>query len=146
VPNTVYWQVEVSKPNNLYENFSNLAGSIFLLALVAIAKLKARVRDADLTHEIVQRINHLLRAPAPGVYESCLLVGTLLTFNATDCTLGNAVVNDIIPAIAILRQRHHIPFPIMFSPGLLFSNGVLPVVEISDLERSDEFFDNITFK
>jgi hypothetical protein len=63
-----------------------------------------------------------------------------------DYTLGQAVVNDVIPAIEILRQRHRVLLPTMLSSQLLFSHGVLPIVEISDLERSDEFFDRITFK
>lgn len=66
VPNTLYWQVEVSKANHLYWIFSNLAGTVFLLALVAITKLRSRVRNADLTHKVVQHINHHLRVPAPG--------------------------------------------------------------------------------
>lgn len=113
--------------------------------MVAIAELKTRVRDADLTHEIVQRINHLLRAPAAG--GSFVIVGILLMFKVlTDYTLGQAVINDIIPAIAILRRRHRIRFPTLFTSQLLFSTGVLHFIEISDLERSDEFFDKITFK
>jgi hypothetical protein len=60
--------------------------------------------------------------------------------------LGRAVIEDIIPAIAMLRQRHRVLFPTMFSSQLLLSNGVPPFVEISDLERSDEFFDKITFE
>jgi hypothetical protein len=40
-------------------------GSIFMLAIAAVAKLKLRVRDVELTHEVVQRINHLMRDPHP---------------------------------------------------------------------------------
>jgi len=116
-----------------------------LLAVAAIAKLKARVRDTDLTHEVVQRINLLLRAPALGRNVECYLLSCAHTL-LSDSTLGQAVVNDIVPAIAILRQRHRMLFPTMFSSNLLLSNGVPPFVEISDLERSDEFFDRITFE
>lgn len=137
--------MEVSESKLLSGIFSKLAGTVFILALAAVAKLKARVRDSDLTHEVVQRINHLLRAPAEGEYGSRFLNGKLLTYRP-DCALGKAVVNDVIPAIALLQQRHHISFTTMFSSTLLFSNGVFPEVQISDLERSDELFDKITFK
>jgi len=41
-------------------------GSIFLLMIMAVAKLKSRVRDAELTSEVVQRISQLMRNPRPG--------------------------------------------------------------------------------
>jgi hypothetical protein len=69
----------------------------------------------------------------------------LLTFSL-ETPLGQVVLQDIIPAIAILRQRHRILFPSIFSTNLLLSSGVPPVAEISDLQRSDEFFDKISFK
>jgi len=50
---------------------SELPGSVFLLAVAAIAKLKTRVRDTDLTHEVDQRINLLLQAPALGTDIDC---------------------------------------------------------------------------
>ena len=80
VPNTVYWQVEVSETKFPCGIFSKLAGTVFLLALVAVAKLKARVCDSGLTHEFVQWIKYLLRVPAWGVYESRFLNGNLLTY------------------------------------------------------------------
>jgi hypothetical protein len=59
-------------------------------------------------------------------------------------SLGKTVIEDIIPAVSILRQRHQITYPLMFSMEFLVSNRLPPTVEASDLERSDEFFDKIT--
>jgi hypothetical protein len=59
------------------ERISLFPGSLFLLALVAVAKLKARVRDADLTPEVVLRINHLLRAPAMSTLMLLFLINYL---------------------------------------------------------------------
>lgn len=48
---------------NALINLSCLSGSIFLLVIAAVAKLKSRVRDVELTSEIVQRISQLMRNP-----------------------------------------------------------------------------------
>jgi hypothetical protein len=56
------------------------------------------------------------------------------------------VVQDIIPAISLLRQQFRITFSTLFNQGLLFSRGVIPEIEAGDFERSDEFFNSITFK
>jgi hypothetical protein len=56
------------------------------------------------------------------------------------------VVQDIIPAISLLRQQYRMTFSTLFSQGLLFSRGVIPEIEAGGFERSDEFFDSITFK
>jgi hypothetical protein len=34
----------------------------------------------------------------------------------------------------------------LFSQSLLLSRGVIPEIEAGDFERSDEFFNSITFK
>lgn len=43
------------------ERISLFPGSLFLLAIVAVVKLKARVCDVDLISEVVQYINYLLQ-------------------------------------------------------------------------------------
>jgi hypothetical protein len=103
------------------------------------------IRDVDLTPEVVQCINHLLRAPATGMARLLASWDFLMSFSP-ETNFGESVVKDIIPAIAILHAHHRITFPTAFSMNLLLSHGVPPFVEISDLEHSDEFFDKLTFK
>lgn len=47
-----------------------LLGSIFLLAIMAVAKERARVRDGEITEDIWLRFNYILRCPVPGVFLS----------------------------------------------------------------------------
>jgi hypothetical protein len=70
----------------------------------------------------------------------------ILTKLFLEDTLGTLVIQDIIPAITMLRQQFRVLFSTIFSQELLFSNGVIPVVEGGDLVRSDEFFNAITYK
>jgi hypothetical protein len=56
------------------------------------------------------------------------------------------IIQDIIPAVSLLRQQFRLTFSTFFSEGLLFSRGVIPEIEAGDFERSDEFFNSITFK
>ena len=60
--------------------------------------------------------------------------------------LGKLVIQDIIPAISMLRQQFRFLFSTIFSQELLFSKGVIPEVEAGDFLRSDQFFDSITYK
>jgi len=60
--------------------------------------------------------------------------------------LGKLVIQDIIPAISVLRQQFRFLFSTIFSQELLFSKGVIPEVEAGDFLRSDQFFDSITYK
>lgn len=64
-----------------------------------------------------------------------------------DDNLGKLVIQDIIPAIAHLRQKHRLMFSAFFQPDLMFSSGIVPdIVEVGDLLRSDEFFNSIQYK
>ncbi|KIM35959.1 hypothetical protein M413DRAFT_32093 [Hebeloma cylindrosporum] len=101
------------------------AGSLFFLVVIAAAGLRGKIRK--LTHDIVIRLQHLIRCPDPNI------------------PLGKAVVNDIIPAIAVLRKKNRITFTSLFNNNLLVSHGVLPDLEASDLTLSDQFFDSLTF-
>ena len=69
-----------------------------------------------------------------------------LLMDMLDDLLGQQVIETIIPAISILRERHRVAFATLLNQEILFSKGVCPEIEISDLVRSDEFFDVITFK
>ncbi|KAF8956392.1 hypothetical protein BDZ97DRAFT_1925585 [Flammula alnicola] len=107
--------------------FCLLAGgaSFFILAIAAAANLRSNIRN--LTHDIILRINYLLRCPNP------------------DHTLGKLVIQDIIPVIALSRTQFRVAFSTMFTQELLISRGVLPEIEAGDLQRSDEFFNSITY-
>jgi len=70
----------------------------------------------------------------------------LNTYVSIDIPLGKAVIKDIIPAIAKLRMDNRITFNSLFTTRLLFSHGILPDLDASDLMRSDAFFDSLTFK
>lgn len=63
-----------------------------------------------------------------------------------DIPLGKAVINDIIPAIAKLRTNNRITFNSLFNDSLLSYCGVQPGFEASDLTKTDDFFDSLTFK
>lgn len=65
---------------------------------------------------------------------------------STDTDYGQLVIQDIIPAIAALRQSYRMTFSSMLSEVLLIKLGILPTIEIGDLEESDRLFDNLTFK
>ena len=47
-------------------SYDNL-GTLFLLAILAVAQLRTYVRHKEITHEVVMRINHLLRCPKPSM-------------------------------------------------------------------------------
>ena len=64
----------------------------------------------------------------------------------TDTECGQLVIQDIIPAIAAMRQDYRMSFSSMLSETLLTQLGILPTVEIGNLEESDRLFDNLTFK
>lgn len=56
------------------------------------------------------------------------------------------MINDIIPAIALLRKNNRITFISLFNSNLLLSRGILPDLDASDFTKSDGFFDSLTFK
>jgi len=64
----------------------------------------------------------------------------------TDHVLGKLIIEDIIPTIDLLRRRFRATFSSMFNQELLYRCGVFPEVEAGDLQRSDEFFNSITYK
>jgi hypothetical protein len=64
------------RPRILSTNLSYPSGSIFLLAILAVAKLRSRVRDVELTSEIVQRISQLMRNPRQGTLPIIVSFGT----------------------------------------------------------------------
>ncbi|KIM44289.1 hypothetical protein M413DRAFT_25716 [Hebeloma cylindrosporum] len=101
------------------------AGSIFFLVIIAAAGLQGKIRK--LTHDVVMRLQHLIRCPDPNI------------------PLGKAMMNDIIPAIAALRKNNRITFISLFNNNLLLSHGTPPDIEASDFTKSDEFFDSLTF-
>lgn len=41
-------------------------GTIFLLAIIAVAQLRSYVRHKQISHDVVMKINHLLRSPKSG--------------------------------------------------------------------------------
>ncbi len=56
---------------------------------------------------------------------------------------GKLVINDIIPAVAMMRERYRISFSAIY--GKPFSNreAAPEAVEIGDLDHSDAFFNSI---
>lgn len=63
-----------------------------------------------------------------------------------DHVLGKLIIHDIIPVIDLLRQKFRATFSSMFNQQLLLDCGVIPEIEAGDLQRSDEFFNFITYK
>jgi len=59
--------------------------------------------------------------------------------------LGETVIKDFIPAIALLRKAYNFKFKTLFSTSALVTQSGSHLC-ISDVERSDAFFDSITFK
>jgi len=41
-------------------------GTIFLLAIIALAQLRSYVWHKQISHDVVMKINHLLRSPKSG--------------------------------------------------------------------------------
>jgi len=119
-------------------------GSVFILAIAAAADTRSMIRNY-LTHDIVIRINYLLRCPNSGKCRPSKQL-TCLSNEFLDHVLGKLIMEDIIPVIDILRRKYRATFSSMFNQELLFSRGVIPEVEAGDLLRSDEFFDSITYK
>ena len=119
-------------------------GSVFILAIAAAADTRSTIRNY-LTHDVVIRINYLLRCPNSGKCPPSKQL-TRLSNEFLDHVLGKLIIEDIIPVIDILRRKYRATFSSMFNQELLFSRGVIPEVEAGDLLRSDEFFDSITYK
>lgn len=115
--------------------------TIYLLAMVAGGNYRSKIRS--LTHDQLLRINYLLRCPNPG---KLVIFDHFISESIPEHPLGKLVIQDIIPAIELLRKRQRIRFSTMFSQELLFGKGVIPGVEFGELQRSDEFFDSITYK
>jgi hypothetical protein len=69
--------------------------------------------------------------------------------NPTDLSigdeLGETVIKDFIPAIALLRRSYNFKFKTLFSTSAFVTESSSHLW-ISDVERSDTFFDSITFK
>jgi hypothetical protein len=119
-------------------------GTIFLLVVIAAAGLRGKIRK--ITHDVVIRLQHLIRCPDSSKFLNSKSMIYLITYDSIDIPLGKAVIEDIIPAIAKLRMDNRITFDSLFTTRLLFSHGILPGLNTSDLMRSDEFFDSLTFK
>ena len=97
------------------------------------------------TYNIILKINYLLRCPNSGRCQpSNQLTNSLNEF--LDHVLGKLVIQDIIPTIDLLRWQFRATFSSMFTQELLFSCGVIPEIEAGHLERSNEFFNSITYK
>lgn len=121
-----------------------MLGSLFILAIAAAAGLRPTIRG--LSHDIILRINYLLRCPNPGMLSTYATHIHTEYIALADHPLGKMIIQDIIPAISLLRQQFRITFSTLFSQSLLLSRGVIPEIEAGDFERSDEFFNSITFK
>ncbi|KAF8868750.1 hypothetical protein CPB84DRAFT_1857181 [Gymnopilus junonius] len=125
---TVLKSIKTQKtPRTLATYVSDAAKFCLLAAGAIVAATGLRSDMRGLMHDIVLRINYLLRCPNP------------------DNSLGKLVIQDIIPVISILRGKFHITLSTLFSLELLISKGVIPEIEAGALERSDEFFDSITY-
>ena len=133
-----------SKSPHFHRCIDDFIGTLFILAIAAAADTRSTIRNY-LTHDIVLRINYLLRSPNPGRCQYSNQVTRSLN-DFLDHTLGKLVIQDIIPAIDLLRHRFRTTFSSMFYQELLYSHGVIPDVEAGDLQRSDEFFNSITYK
>ena len=118
--------------------------TIFILAFAASGGMLSKIRQ--LPHDVVLRVYYLLRSPNPGARSR----RTCLIFYAhtavLDHPLGKLVIQDIIPAVRAMQKRCDLVFGRMFNESLLISYGALPFKRAGDMTRSDEFFDNITFK
>lgn len=147
--NFVYWLEGVCiyfifKFLDFYSCIDDYLGTLFILAIAAAADTRSKIRNY-LTHDIVLRINYLLRCPNPSRCRPSNQVTHYLN-EFLDHVLGKLVIHDIIPAIDLLRRRFRATFSSMFNQELLFSCGVIPEIEAGDLQRSDEFFNSITYK
>jgi len=60
--------------------------------------------------------------------------------------VGVAVVNNLVPAIACLRQIYSLKVSCVFTPRYLQSQGAPDDLKFSDLERSDALFDSFILK
>ena len=116
--------------------------SFFILVIASSANLRSKIRG--LTHDMILRINYLLRCPNPRMFR--FFIYEIPTKPFPEEPLGKLVIQDIIPAISVLRQQFRFLFSTIFSQELLFSKGVIPEVEAGDFLRSDQFFDSITYK
>ncbi|KAF8870024.1 hypothetical protein CPB84DRAFT_1855840 [Gymnopilus junonius] len=103
------------------------AGSVYLLVILAAAGMKTKIRCIAM--DMILRLHHAIRRPLEGETEE----------------VGKAVIEDLIPAISMLREQFDVRFKTMFSMTLLLEEQTLPNLLASNLVKSDKFFDSITF-
>ncbi|KAF8870026.1 hypothetical protein CPB84DRAFT_1754688 [Gymnopilus junonius] len=105
----------------------SIQGSVYLLVILAAAGMKTKIRCIAM--DMILRLHHAIRRPLEGETEE----------------VGKAVIEDLIPAISMLREQFDVRFKTMFSMTLLLEEQTLPNLLASNLVKSDKFFDSITF-
>ncbi|KAF8899533.1 hypothetical protein CPB84DRAFT_1747880 [Gymnopilus junonius] len=103
------------------------AGSVYLLVILAAAGMKTKIRCIAM--DMILCLHHAIRRLLEGETEE----------------VGKAVIEDLIPAISMLREQFDVQFKTMFSMTLLLEERTLPNLLASNLVKSDKFFDSITF-
>jgi hypothetical protein len=65
-PNIAFWLAQVHFTFLNYIQLLIFLGTIFLLMIIAGARLRAKIRDQELLEDGILRLNYLLRCPTPG--------------------------------------------------------------------------------
>ncbi|KAF8881508.1 hypothetical protein CPB84DRAFT_1751168 [Gymnopilus junonius] len=86
----------------------SIQGSVYLLVILAAAGMKTKIRCIAM--DMILRLHHAIRRPLEGETEE----------------VGKAVIEDLIPAISMLREQFDVRFKTMFSMTLLLEEQLFP--------------------
>ncbi len=64
--NFAFWRAQVRFHTSELHSGLTLLGTIFLLMIIAGARLRAKIRNQELLEDGVLRLSYLLRCPIPG--------------------------------------------------------------------------------
>jgi len=130
----------------IFPSLIYLIGTVFLLAMIAICKLRAKLRTETLSMTIITRLYRAFQCPHPGMLDALACCPSDILTTSIGTNQGQLIIEDIIPAIGHLRKQHRLTFDTMFSPEFMALTSVSARIEISDLNASDSFFDSLTFE